>query len=213
MPHRDLIIYQHNVGFQPMRHQYIFLWSLTYCLLLSMLFSWLADKITVAVSEITSSSSWGLSYHWFLLQTVSSFPFGVPRMSPQGELGPLTTTGPWSAVSPWQSYSRRSLANSWYLGWTQTCVMRSQHISMVPGMVFCSLLFGEPWENLTEKTGFAGTWVRRATALRPLGAENLWQSQEFMEELLLLTLGINSCTSWGLMAESYLSPNNSDVGF
>lgn len=43
-PHRDLIIYQHNVGCEPVRHQYIFLWSLTYCLLFLSLFSRLANK-------------------------------------------------------------------------------------------------------------------------------------------------------------------------
>ena len=66
-----------------------------------MLFSWLADKITVAVSEITSSSSWGLSYDWFTLQTVSSFSFGVPRVSPQSDL------------------CLRASEDHWPLGWDQ----------------------------------------------------------------------------------------------
>lgn len=82
MPHRDLIIYQHNVGFKPMRHQYIFLWSLTYCLLFSMLFSWLADKITVAVSKLNSNASWG-GGRGFILQTLISLPFGVKVSTPE----------------------------------------------------------------------------------------------------------------------------------
>lgn len=98
MPHRDSIIYQHNVGFKPMRHQYIFLWSLTYCLLLSMLFSWLADKITVAVSKITSNSSCRgeVSYDRFILQTLSSFSFGVQRWFPERAL----CMGLWQPLAP-----------------------------------------------------------------------------------------------------------------
>lgn len=99
MPHRDLIIYQHNVGFKPMRHQYIFLWSLTYCLLLSMLFSWLADKITVAVSKFTSNWSQGekMSYDWFILQTPVSFSSGVLKVRSL------------DGVHPWASASHESL--------------------------------------------------------------------------------------------------------
>lgn len=97
MPHRDLIIYQHNVGFEPMRHQYIFLWSLTYCLLLSMLFSWLADKITVAVSKNSPPTEVrgkrclmiGSSYrHW------SHSPLGYWRW------GPWTVVHLWACASP-----------------------------------------------------------------------------------------------------------------
>lgn len=146
MPHWDLIIYQHNVGFKPMRHQYIFLWSLTYCLLLSMLFSWLADKITVAVSKITSNSSGeGRCLDWFILQSLSSFSLGVEGES-QSELRVWASDshGPCPGISPWQSYSRKRLANSWQLGYKQTCATRSSARFHDVLAVFGSLLFGEP---------------------------------------------------------------------
>lgn len=104
MPHRDLIIYQHNVGLMPMRHQYIFLWSLTYCLLLSMLFSWLADKITVAVSKFTSNWSQGEK----CLMIGSSYRHRLILLwGAEGESlglgcthGPKTATTPCSGISP-----------------------------------------------------------------------------------------------------------------
>lgn len=123
MPHRDLIIYQHNVGSQPMRHQYIFLWSLTYCLLLSMLFSWLADKITVAVSKITSNSSWGggMSYDGFILQALISFSLGYRRWDPRGGAlyGPLPATGPWSGISPSTQLPRKE-SSKFLAPWLKT---------------------------------------------------------------------------------------------
>lgn len=99
MPHRDLIIYQHNVGFEPMRHQYIFLWSLTYCLLLSMLFSWLADKITVAVSKFTSNWSRGGK----CLTIGSSY-----RHQSHSPLG-CWRWGPWTGVHLWACASHGPL--------------------------------------------------------------------------------------------------------
>lgn len=105
MPHRDLIIYQHNVGFKPMRHQYIFLWSLTYCLLLSMLFSWLADKITVAVSKIHLQLKSGGKKCLMIgspYRYQSHSPLGCWRWDPGlGCIcGPVPALSPWSGISP-----------------------------------------------------------------------------------------------------------------
>lgn len=61
-----------------------------------MLFSWLADKITVAVSKITSNSSGeGRCLDWFILQSLSSFFLGVEVSPRVGYVyGPLTAMAP-----------------------------------------------------------------------------------------------------------------------
>lgn len=70
-----------------------------------MLCSWPGDKITVAVSKITSDSSRGagglqISYDWFILQTVSSSPTEGVSPGVGHVYGPLTATGPCSGISP-----------------------------------------------------------------------------------------------------------------
>lgn len=130
MPHRDLIIYQHNVGFKPMRHQYIFLWSLTYCLLLSMLFSWLADKITVAVSKFTSNWSQGEKN---VLRLVHLTDTGLILLwGAEGEVpGWGTSVGLCQPRVPAlesalpHTYLRNILVNSWHPGYKQRFVTRS----------------------------------------------------------------------------------------
>lgn len=69
-----------------------------------MLCSWPGDKITVAVSKITSDSSRGagglqISYDWFILQTVSSSPTEGVSPGVGHVYGPLTATGPCSGIS------------------------------------------------------------------------------------------------------------------
>ena len=144
-----------------------FLWSLTYCLLLSMLCSWPGDKITVAVSKITSDSSRGagglqISYDWFILQTVSSSPTEGVSPGVGHVYGPLTATGPCSGISRPTQLVGKELSKFLAL-WLET--EKWNKITVHSHGVFGCLLLPLVWraqKTMTQRTGFVVVWVPRA---------------------------------------------------
>ena len=193
-----------------------FLWSLTYCLLLSMLCSWPGDKITVAVSKITSDSirggEGGADILW-LVHLTDNEPFSYRRCVPWGGACLWASDSHWPLLWDQSSHTASWERVSKFLAlWLETekCNKITVHSHDVLGCLLLPLVW-RAQKTRTQKTGFVVVWVSRAIPARISSVQSLSRIQLFVTpwtEACQASLSVtNSWSLLKLMSTELLMPS------